>query len=300
MIVRAPAKINIALAVGLARPDGYHDVDTIYQAVDVPDVVSATGSSSLQLQITGSEAATLAADSSNLAWRAAVLMAKLAGREPALSLVLEKNIPIAAGLAGGSADAAAVLVAVDALWRLGLSGAELTSVAAELGSDVSFALIGGTARGTGRGEQLAALATTSSPLHWVLAVSAGQLATPEVYGELDRQRRTEAAAPRPLYVRDLTGGIEQVRLLMRNDLQAAAFALSPGLAKLLQSGLSFGALAGQVSGSGPTLMFLAADDDHASRLAQRLSAQTDCRYALAVRGDAPGACDSLVEIGSTG
>ena len=207
----------------------------------------------------------------NLAWRAAELLAERSGRPATVALRIDKRIPVAAGLAGGSADAAGALLACSRLWGLDTSPAELLELAARLGSDVGFALIGGLARGTGRGERLTEL--TGPVLHWVLAAAAGELSTAAVYAEYDRQR---PAAPEPRLPDEL---VEAVRAgdpaalapLLRNDLQPAALTLAPYLEQTLAAGRAAGALAGLVSGSGPTCAFLAADAGHAGELAGKLA-----------------------------
>jgi 4-diphosphocytidyl-2-C-methyl-D-erythritol kinase len=286
--VSVPAKLNVGLAVGSRRPDGFHPIDTIFCALDLCDEVSAEPAEALSLSVTGPEAGAVPADRRNLAWRAAELLAERAGRPATVTLRIEKRIPVAAGLAGGSADAAGALLACARLWQLDASEAELRELAARLGSDVTFALAGGLARGTGRGERLAEL--TGPVLHWVLAAAVGELSTAAVYAEYDRQR---PAAPEP---RLPDGLIEAVRAgdpaalapLLRNDLQPAALALAPYLEQTLAAGLAAGALAGLVSGSGPTCAFLAAGAEHAAELAGKLAATGHCRFAVAVAGGVPG------------
>lgn len=286
--VPVPAKLNLGLAVGPRRPDGFHPIDTIFCALDLYDEVSAEPAEALSLSVTGPEAGSVPADQRNLAWRAAELLAERVGRPAEVALRIEKRIPVAAGLAGGSADAAGALLACARLWRLDPAAAGLPELAAQLGSDVSFALVGGLARGTGRGERLVRL--TGPVLHWVLAAAAGELSTAAVYAEYDRQR---PAAPEP---RLPDGLIEAVRAgdpialapLLHNDLQPAALALAPYLEQTLAAGLAAGALAGLVSGSGPTCAFLAADAEHAAELAGKLGGTGHCRYAVAVTGGVPG------------
>jgi 4-diphosphocytidyl-2-C-methyl-D-erythritol kinase len=293
--VSAPAKINLALSVGPLRPDGFHELRTVFQAVDLYDLVTVRPAESVRLSLAGDESAGLPSDSGNLAWRAAALLAERAGREPNVRIEVVKQIPVAAGLAGGSADAAATLVACNRLWGLDLAVRRLHAMAAELGSDVAFPLYGGTALGSGRGETLAEL--SAGPLHWVLAAAAGSLATPAVYAELDRQRADRPAADELPGLADLadlvaalrTGDPSEVAPLLFNDLQPAALALAPYLQDTLDAGLRLGALAGLVSGSGPTCVFLAADAEHARTLAAELEAGRTCRFARAVTGGAAGA-----------
>jgi 4-diphosphocytidyl-2-C-methyl-D-erythritol kinase len=305
--VSAPAKINISLAVGPLRDDGFHELRTVFHAVDLRDTVIATPSDSLTLALSGPEVAGLPGDETNLAWRAATVLAERFDIRPRAALTLSKSIPIAAGLAGGSADAAATLVACARVWDLPVSDAMLAEFAAELGSDVPFALLGGTAVGTGRGEVLEPLPSDPS-LHWVLAASWAGLSTPAVYRELDRLRATSvttatdsaadlndsdvrhavealAAGELRIHRTDLTA----LGACMRNDLQVAALSLAPELASTLRAGAELGALGSIVSGSGPTCVFLAADAAAARRLATGLAASGTCRWARAVSGNAPGA-----------
>ncbi|MGI8667449.1 MAG: 4-(cytidine 5'-diphospho)-2-C-methyl-D-erythritol kinase [Jatrophihabitans sp.] len=291
--VRVPAKINLVLSVGPTRPDGFHELLTVFHAVGLYDTVTATASDRLGLQVRGDEAAGVPADHRNLAWRAALLLAERAGVAADVGLTVTKQIPVAAGLAGGSADAAATLLACQRLWQLRLPAGELDRLAAELGSDVSFALHGHSAVGTGRGEQLSAVAGAAE-FHWVLAVAEGGLSTPAVYAELDRQRAARPDRPRaaslPKVLAALDGGVAaRLAPLIGNELQDAALALAPQLRDTLATGAAAGALAGLVSGSGPTCAFLAREAGHARELAAALAAGPTCRYAVPVLGGVPGA-----------
>jgi 4-diphosphocytidyl-2-C-methyl-D-erythritol kinase len=296
-----PAKINLCLSVGPLRADGFHELVTVFHAVDLVDRVTATRvdrvtatrGGTLSLSISGNEADGLLAGSDNLAWKAATLLAQTSGRSPEVALALEKSIPVAAGLAGGSADAAATLVACDQLWGLNTSPALLNELAARLGSDVAFALRGGTAIGTGRGEQLEAVPHLLEP-HFVLAAAAGGLSTPEVYARLDRLRaagltQPDPRAPTGLVAALQAGDLTALAAALHNDLQAAALDLAPQLADTLAAGSELGALGGIVCGSGPTCVFLAADAGDARRLAQALQRTGLCRWARAVAGNRSGA-----------
>ena len=279
--VRAPGKINLFMRVGAVQSDGYHDVATAYQAVSLYEDVRAWPDDEFSVTFGGSiDTSGLPTDASNLALRAAKLLARTAGVPGGVHLEIEKHVPIAGGMGGGSADAAATLVACDAMWGTALSKEELHSLAAKLGADVPFALSGGTAIGTGRGDRLnPALATGS--FHWVLAVAEFGLSTPGVYRELDR-RRTEgtrlAAVEAPPTVDASVlhalraGDPRRLADALHNDLQPAALGLAPGLGGILELGESHGALAGLVSGSGPTVAFLADDADSALELQIALSA----------------------------
>jgi 4-diphosphocytidyl-2-C-methyl-D-erythritol kinase len=290
--VRAPAKVNLHLSVGPLRDDGFHDLHTVYQAVGLHDDVVLTRADGLSVAVTGDDADGVPADSSNLAARAVALLARETGRRPDLAIEIRKGIPVAGGCAGGSADAAAALVGADALWGTALSKDRLAQLAAQLGSDVPFSLHGGTALGTGRGEQLTPV-LAHGDYTWVLAVADGGLSTPEVYAELDRQR---ASGPVGV-VSDPSGVLSALRagdpvLLGRalsNDLQPAALALRPGLAALLDRGRELGALGVLVSGSGPTVLLLARDRVHADALATDVPAVDGCRAAYSVPAPVPGA-----------
>jgi 4-diphosphocytidyl-2-C-methyl-D-erythritol kinase len=295
--VRAPAKLNLHLSVGRRRADGFHDLTTVFQAVGLYDELDATAADALSVSVTGEGADLVPTDSSNLAMRAAALLGMETGRAPAVALTIRKGIPVAGGCAGGSADAAAALVACDALWGTGLSRADLTKLAARLGSDVPFSLHGGTALGTGRGEQLTPVLGAGS-YSWVLALVDGGLATPDVYAELDRQREqgpvgvvSDAAAVLSAL---RSGDAVALGHALNNDLQQAAVALRPPLRMLLDTGTDLGALGSLVSGSGPTVAFLARSDDHAVALAAALAGQGVCRSVRRADGPVPGA--RVVEI----
>jgi 4-diphosphocytidyl-2-C-methyl-D-erythritol kinase len=290
--VRVPAKINIQLSVGPLRPDGFHELQTVFQAVGLFDVITAEPADGLSLSLSGPESAGLAADGSNLAWRAAELLAQHAGVAAGAALHIDKSIPVAAGLAGGSADAAGTLLACARLWGVPATVDDLAGLAAQLGSDVPFALRGRTSVGTGRGEHLQPV-EHAGIFHWVIAGADAGLSTPAVYRELDRQRAAGLApAPVPpndaVYVALASGDPVQLAAHLSNDLQPAALALAPELAATLATGCELGGLAGIVSGSGPTCVFLATDDDHANRLAVSIAASGRCRFAVAVTGGVAG------------
>ncbi|WP_327290778.1 4-(cytidine 5'-diphospho)-2-C-methyl-D-erythritol kinase [Streptomyces sp. NBC_01198] len=264
--VRVPAKVNVQLSVGGRRPDGFHDLATVFLAVGLYDQVTATPADGLRITAAGRDVAGIPLDATNLAARAAVALAKRYGVEPDVHLHIDKDIPVAGGMAGGSADAAGALVACDALWGLGAPRNELIALCAELGSDVPFSLVGGAALGTGRGEILTPL-EVGGEFHWVFAVAEGGLSTPDVYRECDRLRRAgggsdlaanlPAPAADPALVAALReGSAVALRAALSNDLQAASVGLRPALAGTLAAGLGAGALAALVSGSGPTCAFL--------------------------------------------
>ncbi len=293
----APGKINVCLRVGPLRDDGYHDVATIYQAVSLVEDVTATESDAFTLSFSGPiDTSHLAVDDSNLVIRAAKAVATAAGYTGGADLHVVKRVPIAGGMGGGSADAAATLVAVDALWQTNLGAAKLAEIAATLGADVPFALHGGTALGLGRGDQLSPVLAKSA-FHWVLVTSDAGLSTPDVFRQLDRHRAEhsvdiETVAVDPTVDPNLlqalrSGDASALAEYLRNDLQAAALQLKPELGDLLEFGETHGALAGIVSGSGPTVALLAADESAAQEIAERFTASG--RNAVPVTAPAPGA-----------
>jgi 4-diphosphocytidyl-2-C-methyl-D-erythritol kinase len=300
--VRVPAKINLHLGVGPVRGDGYHELSTVYHAISLYDELTARRGDTLTLTMEGEGAGELALDESNLVIRAARALAAHAKVPAHARLHLRKHIPLAGGLAGGSADAAAALVACDALWGTGLSRDELAGIAAGIGSDVPFLVYGGTALGTGRGEAVSPVLARPNSWHWVVAIADGGLSTPDVYRELDRLRYAGQAPRLPGHAANpLVGGADRLLGALRqrdpavlgaaldNDLQAAALSLRPALADVLKAGHGAGALAGIVSGSGPTCVFLAADGQHATRIADELTAAAVCRVARTAHGPVPGA-----------
>ena len=305
-MVRVPAKLNLQLAVGPPRPDGFHDLVTVFHAVSLFDEITAEPAGSDGVSVTGEGADRVPDGRDNLALRAvaalrAVVAPAVAG---GVHITIAKRIPVAAGLAGGSADAAAALVACNELWGVGLGQRQLLEVAGRVGSDVAFALLGGTAVGRGRGERLTPALAPATPYHWVLAFADGQLSTPEVYAALDRLRAAEAEGSagkrgpahgdEPVLDAALMSALRssdarQLGRVLSNDLQPAALSLFPALRKTLAAGLELGALGALVSGSGPTCMFLAASADRALDLAASLSGTGVCRSVARATGPVPGA-----------
>jgi 4-diphosphocytidyl-2-C-methyl-D-erythritol kinase len=298
---RAPAKVNVHLAVGPLRPDGFHELRTVYLAVSLFDTVTVRPGTGLALTVTGEGSGAargadlVPTDRRNLVWRAAELLAASAGVVPDASIEIAKSIPAAAGLAGGSADAAAALVALDALWGTRASRETLLELAAQLGSDVPFSLEGGVALGVGRGEQLTpVLARTRR--HWVLGIAGEGLSTPAVYRELDRLRAAgrvpdgqDLPSAEPVIAALRTGPAAQLGAALTNDLQAPALALRPGLARALRAATEAGAAGALVSGSGPTVAALAEDERDAVRLTAELAGAGVFRTVRAVHGPVPGA-----------
>jgi 4-diphosphocytidyl-2-C-methyl-D-erythritol kinase len=291
--VRVPAKLNLHLSVGDVRADGYHDLTTVFQAVTLYDDVIARAAEGLQLRASGEGAHEIPIDHTNLAWRAAELLAVHASVPPDVLLELHKSIPVAGGMAGGSADAAAALLACSLLWRTGTPKSELASLAAELGSDVTFPLTGGTALGTGRGEHLTPVLTTGE-YHWVFALADYGISAAAAYSELDRMREA-GTAPEPIGPPDevldalRAGDCGRLADTLANDLQAAAISLHPELTDVLEAGADLGALAGIVSGSGPTCAFLCAHADAARELADDLDDAGVCRATQVATAPAHGA-----------
>ena len=273
--VRVPAKINLELMVGPARPDGFHHLATVFQAVGLHDDISVEPAEDWGITINGPYADLVPADGTNLAMRAARLLATEAGIDVPVHITIDKDIPVAAGMAGGSADAAGALLACDALWGVWYSRAALEDLAAQLGSDVPFALLGGTAMGSGRGDQLAPVLGRGR-YTWVLALSDVGLSTPEVYAECDRLRsglRVPEPTPSASMMTALrSGDAESLGRALSNDLQPAALSLQPRLEEVLHTGMDNGALAGIVSGSGPTVAFLVSDTERSLDLAVALAA----------------------------
>ncbi|GGY93432.1 4-(cytidine 5'-diphospho)-2-C-methyl-D-erythritol kinase [Streptomyces poonensis] len=293
--VRVPAKVNVQLAVGGARPDGFHDLANVFLAVGLYDEVTATPADELRITCSGPGADQVPLDRTNLAARAALALAErhgLSAADAGVHLHIDKDIPVAGGMAGGSADAAGALLACDALWGTRASRQELLDICAELGSDVPFSLVGGAALGTGRGERLRPL-DVGGDFHWVFAVADGGLSTPAVYREFDRLHEgtevPEPVASEELLAALAKGDADALAATLTNDLQPAALSLFPSLADTLAAGRAAGALAALVSGSGPTTAFLARDAESAQVVAGALLASGSCRAARVADSPAPGA-----------
>ena len=286
--VAAPAKVNLQLSVGPLHSDGFHPLATVFQAVALYDEVTvspARPGAGVSLTVTGQSCQDVPVGPENLAWRAAVLLADTAGVSADVHIAVRKGIPVAGGMAGGSADAAASLLACARLWGLPSTRSDLTPLAAQLGSDVPFILMGGTAVGTGRGDRLTA-ALVSGAYHWVFALAHVGLSTPSVYGQFDALATAAAGPPRvsgDLMSALRRGDATAVGRNLSNDLQSAAISLRPGLRSLLELGEDAGALGSLVSGSGPTVAMLVADKDAAMSLTVLLSSSGLCsavRYAM--------------------
>jgi 4-diphosphocytidyl-2-C-methyl-D-erythritol kinase len=290
--VRVPGKVNLYLAVGDTRNDGYHELTTVFHAVSLFDEITVRTADVLSLEVIGEGADVLPVDERNLAWQAAELLAEHVGRTPEAAITIEKAIPVAGGMAGGSADAAAVLVAMNALWETGVPRRDLHTMAARLGSDVPFALHGGTALGTGRGEELATVLARNT-FHWVLAFGRRGMSTPAVFAEIDRLREVGAPPrlddPEPLLAALAAGDPARLAPLLGNELQAAALSIDPELRRTLRAGVEAGALAGIVSGSGPTCAFLCASASAAVDVGTELAGAGVCRTVRVASGPVHGA-----------
>lgn len=294
VVVRVPGKINLQLSVGPLQRNGFHSVATVFQAVSLCDDVKVTINErdEIELLVTGKNSDHIPLDNTNLAFKAAQIMKKKFQIADGFSISLSKEIPIAGGMAGGSADAGATIVAIDHLYSLGLKRNEMEKIGAELGADVPFTISGGTAIGTGKGEQLTPVLARGS-YSWVLALSSSGLSTPAVYNECDRLREGLQVAPPQVsdsLVQALSSG-DAVALgkALSNDLQPAACSLKPALRLILDVGMDYGALGGLVSGSGPTVAFLAEDEDHALDLVVALTSSGVVGNVVRANGPVPGA-----------
>jgi 4-diphosphocytidyl-2-C-methyl-D-erythritol kinase len=293
VVTRVPGKINLQLSVGPLQSDGYHPVATVFQAVSVFDDIKIAISSESGITLNSTKASDyLPLDRNNLAYKAAELMRKKFEIQNGLEITLTKEIPIAGGMAGGSADAGATIVGIDALFGLGLSRNELEKIGSQLGADIPFTISGGTAIGTGRGDQITPVLSRGS-YSWVLALSSSGLSTPAVYNECDRLREgLQVASP---HVSDSllhalsAGDAVALGKALSNDLQPAACSLKPALRLILDVGMDYGALGGLVSGSGPTVAFLAENEDHALDLVVALTSSGVVGNVIRASGPVPGA-----------
>jgi len=295
VVARVPAKVNLQLSVGPLGNDGFHEVTTVFQAISLFDdvtVATAPEGDGIKISISGQTSSGVPADSSNLAVKAAELMIKNYDLPADLIIKLKKEIPVAGGMAGGSADAAGVIVGLDSLFELGLSRDEMEIVGSKIGSDVPFSICGGVAIGTGRGDQITP-ALSKGSYNWVLALSGQGLSTPSVYQECDRLREgLSISAPlvsEPLMQALRAGDAKALGKALTNELQPAACSLRPALRLVLDVGIDYGALGGIVSGSGPTSAFLVSDEEHAMDLTVALSASGVVSSVVRATGPAHGA-----------
>ena len=295
VIARVPAKVNLQLAVGPLGADGFHEVTTVFQAISLFDdvtVETAAENNGISIQVTGQTSTGVPSDSSNLAVKAATLMIKNYDLPSDINIKLKKEIPVAGGMAGGSADAAGVIVGLDSLFELGLSRDQMEMVGSKIGTDVPFSICGGVAIGTGRGDQITP-ALFKGSYNWVLALSGQGLATPSVYAECDRLREGLSIST-PVVSEHLmqalrAGDAKALGKSLSNDLQPAACSLRPALRLVLDVGLDYGALGGIVSGSGPTVAFLVKDEEHAMDLTVALSSSGVISSVVRATGAVAGA-----------
>lgn len=292
VLVRAPGKVNLSLHVGPVDDDGYHPLVTVFQAVSLYEDVLATAADGLTLEVTGPGAELVPTDESNLALRAARALAEHTGTQRGAHLEITKGIPVAGGMAGGSADAAAALVALDALWGTGLSREELCSIGARLGADVPFALTGHTAVGTGRGDTLTP-AMVHGQFHWAFALRAEGLSTPAVFRHFDEITDPDHDMPdgadTELMAALRAGDAERLGAALSNDLQTAALDLAPDLDETMTAARAAGALGVVVSGSGPTIAALGRSRQHALAIAAALTVAGVCESVVCASGPVPGA-----------
>lgn len=293
--MRVPAKVNLQLAVGPREPDGYHNLVSVFQAISIYDDVTISKTapgSGITIAITGDHTHGVPADATNLAVKAAQLIADEYEFAVDIHIEVNKSIPVAGGMAGGSADAAAVIVGLNDLFDLEMSREEMLEFGSQLGSDVPFMITGGTAIGQGRGDQLTA-ALSRGTYHWVLALSTVGLSTPAVYQECDRLRSgLDIAAPQTsdaLMQSLLSADPKAVGLALQNDLQSAACSLRPALTLVLDVGEEYGALGAIVSGSGPTVAFLVGDEEQGLDLAVALTSSGVVGSVARAYGPVPGA-----------
>ena len=290
--IQVPAKVNLQLSVGPKKADGYHEVVTVFQAISLMDTLKISHADKFGISIKGDYTNGVPLDQSNLVYKAVELMSEKFDTDKNISIEINKSIPVAGGMAGGSADAAATLLGIDALYGLGLSKDELGEVARKLGSDVPFMLHGGTAVGRGHGDEITP-ALSRGNYHWVIAASSTGLSTPAVYGECDRLRTgldiKDPSLNDELLQALLSGDSTRVGKSLNNDLQAAAISLRPALRLILDTGQEYGALGGIVSGSGPSVAFLVADEDHSLDLAVALTSSGVVGNVHRVSGPVPGA-----------
>jgi 4-diphosphocytidyl-2-C-methyl-D-erythritol kinase len=261
--VRVPGKVNLYLGVGPREFSGYHELATVFQAVNIYDEITVKPADTLRITGSGKYGHLVPTNETNLAWQAAQLVAKACGEDPNLEINIDKSIPVAAGMAGGSADAAGTLLACDIYFQAGIPRDELDAMAALLGSDVPFILHGGCALGSGRGDILSPVMTRGS-FHWVFATFNEGLSTAQIYERTDELRgldfETIPDVPNELLAALAQGNAQELGKFLHNDLQTAAIASRSGLKDVLEYGRDLGSLGELVSGSGPTCAFLARDE----------------------------------------
>lgn len=291
--VRVPAKVNLALKVGPLGDDGYHPLGTVFHAVSLYDDLEALPAEGISIELRGEGADTLPQDQGNLAVRAAGLLRETYGVDHGVAMSVMKTIPVAGGMAGGSADAAAALLACAMLWDLDTQPDDLHELGSRLGSDVPFALVGGTARGTGRGTELVPMISRGA-YHWVLAMARDGLGTPLVYRRFDEMHAAGEVEPGTEIPRELmnalaTGDVAGVGAALVNDLERPAISLRPELGRVLDHGRRAGVLGAMLSGSGPTCAFLVGSEEQAMDLAAQMKTHPAVWSVRRAVGPVPGA-----------
>jgi len=291
--VLAPGKVNVGLVVGGLRADGNHELATLFASVSCYDEITIVSAPRLRITVSGASADQVPADGTNLAAKAAVRLGDRCGIEPSVHIHIKKRIPVCGGMAGGSADAAAVLLGCDAFWGTGLGYPELGALAAELGADVPFCLLGGAAIGRGRGEMLDP-ATAVRPFQWVFAIAHDGLSTPAMFKALDEKREragsrmTAPALPDALLCAFASGDPRRLANELVNDFESVAAELRPSLRETRRIGLEAGALAGLLAGTGATYAFLADSAEGARIVAEKLGASGTCAAVRIAQGPVPG------------
>ncbi len=281
--VKAPAKINLSLDVKYKREDGYHEVEMIMTTIDLADRIHMKKRDDKRIVIE-STAGYIPTDGRNLAYQAADLLRKKFRIEEGVELFIEKNIPVAAGLAGGSSDAAATLKGLNKLWNLGLNQDRLAEIGAELGSDVPFCIYGGTALATGRGEILKPL--PSPPACWVvLAKPRRGVSTADVYAQL-RVDEIEEHPDHEALIRSLeTKDFNLLTQNLVNVLEPITFSISPEVKKIKEQMQRFGGQGVLMSGSGPTVYALIRGDGRTARVYNGLRGFCNEVYVVRLLGN---------------
>lgn len=284
---RAAAKVNLGLYVGPLQPGGrYHEVVSVLQSIAIWDELEVeVVPEGLGLEVEGGG---LPPDETNLVLVAARELARRSRDLPGARFRLRKGIPVSAGLGGGSADGAAALIALDRLWGLHLPAVNLHAMAAEVGSDVPFCIAGGTAVATGRGDKIREVPSKGSTW-WVVGIDHEQLATQHVYDHFDElglATPLDGRWPEELLAALVAGDLRRLAGALHNDLEPAAFDLLPALAKSKQRLLEAGALGAIMSGSGPTMLGLCGDEDHATQVARAV--RSGFAGVEVARGPVPG------------
>jgi 4-diphosphocytidyl-2-C-methyl-D-erythritol kinase len=278
----AAAKVNLALEVLSRRPDGYHEIATVMQTVDLSDRLVLEDAHAIEVK-TGAEG--VPGDERNLAHRAAAMLRQASGVERGVRIILDKRIPVAAGLGGGSSDAAATLVGLNRLWGLRWPVERLAEVAVELGMDVPFFLRGGAALGTGRGERLTALPTSAMAL--VLVNPRFAVSTAEMYGRVTPAMYSDGGRAREAAAALASHRVSRLASVLYNGLEPAARAVYPQVGQMQAALVAAGALGAAMSGSGPTVFAVARSYEHARQIRTRVARGSwECWAVRTLRGPA--------------